>query len=206
MGLYARYVLPHVVNFACTREANMRQRGRVVPLAWGTVLEIGIGSGLNLPFYEPGRVQRIWGVDPSPEMWALARKRAERLSIDCKYIEAGAEEVPLADESVDSVVVTYSLCTIPEPLSALAEMRRVLRPGGSLVFCEHGLAPDERVRRWQHRLNPVWRCLGGGCNLNRDVPALLQAGGFRPRDMHTKYLPGWRPASFNYWGTCDRES
>jgi len=202
MGFYAMHVLPHVVHLACGTKPNRRQRQKIVPLAKGRVLEIGIGSGLNLEFYDSARVEHVWGLDPSPEMWAIAEASARKQPFKVEFIEAGAERIPLEDRSVDTVVITYTLCTIPEATAALADMRRVLKPGGELVFCEHGLAPDEGVRRWQHRVNPVWRRVGGGCNLNRDIPSLLKAGGFRIRDMDTMYIPGWKPASFNYWGTA----
>lgn len=202
MGFYAKHVLPHVVHLACGTKPNRRQRQKVVPLARGRVLEIGIGSGLNLEFYDSDHVKHVWGLDPSPEMWALAEAGARNLPFGIEFLEAGAEHIPLEDRSVDTVVVTYTLCTIPEAAAALTDMRRVLRPGGELIFCEHGLAPDDRVRRWQHRVNPIWRRVGGGCNLNRDIPSLLRAGGFRIRDMDTMYIPGWKPASFNYWGTA----
>ena len=202
MGFYAKHVLPHVVHLACGTKPNRRQRQKIVPLAKGRVLEIGIGSGLNLEFYDSARVEHVWGLDPSPEMWAIAEASARKQPFKVEFIEAGAERIPLEDRSVDTVVITYTLCTIPEATAALADMRRVLKPGGELVFCEHGLAPDESVRRWQHRVNPVWRRVGGGCNLNRDIPSLLKAGGFRIRAMDTMYIPGWKPASFNYWGTA----
>ena len=202
MGFYAKHVLPHVVHLACGTKPNRRQRQKIVPLARGRVLEIGIGSGLNLEFYDSARVEHVWGLDPSPEMWAIAEASARKQPFQVEFIEAGAERIPLEDRSVDTVVITYTLCTIPEATAALADMRRVLKPGGELVFCEHGLAPDEGVRRWQHCVNPVWRRVGGGCNLNRDIPSLLKAGGFRIRDMDTMYIPGWKPASFNYWGTA----
>lgn len=202
MGFYAKHVLPHVVHLACGTKPNRRQRQKIVPLARGRVLEIGIGSGLNLEFYDSARVEHVWGLDPSPEMWAIAEASARKQPFKVEFIEAGAERIPLEDRSVDTVVITYTLCTIPEATAALADMRRVLKPGGELVFCEHGLAPDESVRRWQHRVNPVWRRVGGGCNLNRDIPSLLKAGGFRIRAMDTMYIPGWKPASFNYWGTA----
>ena len=117
-------------------------------------------------------------------------------------MQGSAENIPLEDRSIDTVVVTYTLCTIPQAVAALSDMRRVLKPSGQLIFCEHGLAPDEGVRRWQNRVNPIWRRVGGGCNLNRDIPSLLKAGGFRIRAMETMYIPGWKPASFNYWGTA----
>jgi ubiquinone/menaquinone biosynthesis C-methylase UbiE len=178
----------------------MRQREKVIPRARGRVLEVGIGSGLNLPFYDPANVSKVWGLDPASEMTRMAEGVARSLPFDVEFIGLPGDEIPLEDGSVDTVVVTYTLCTIPDTAAALRQMGRVLRPGGELLFCEHGTAPDESVRRWQDRLNPLWKRLGGGCNLNRPIPALIEAGGFRIESLDTMYIPGWRPASFNYWG------
>jgi ubiquinone/menaquinone biosynthesis C-methylase UbiE len=200
VGLYSRFVLPRVVHLTCSAKPTSRQRQKIVPSARGRVLEVGIGSGLNLPFYEAERVERVFGLDPSPEMTRLAAEAADRAPFEVEFLTAGSEEIPLEADAVDTVVMTYTLCTIPHSLRALREMVRVLKPGGRLLFCEHGLAPDDKVRRWQNRINPIWRRIGGGCYLNRDIPALLVEGGFRVEGLETMYIPGWRPASFNYWG------
>lgn len=202
MGLYSRYILPRVIHFACGLKPNMRQREKVVPRARGRVLEVGIGSGLNLPFYDPAKVSKVWGLDPAPEMTRMAKRAADSLPFEVEFIGLPGDEIPLEDNSVDTVLVTYTLCTIPDTTPALRQMSRVLRPGGELIFCEHGAAPDADVRRWQDRLNPMWKRIGGGCNLNRSIPALIEAGGFRIKNLDTMYLPGWRPVSFNYWGTA----
>jgi ubiquinone/menaquinone biosynthesis C-methylase UbiE len=202
MGLYSRYILPRVIHFACGLKPNMRQREKVVPNARGRVLEVGIGSGLNLPFYDHAKVTKVWGLDPAPEMIRIAERAARSLPFEVEFIGLPGNEIPLEDNSVDTVVVTYTLCTIPDAIAALRQMSRVLRPDGELVFCEHGAAPDASVRRWQDRLNPIWNRVGGGCNLNRPIPGLIDAGGFRIRKLDTMYIPGWRPASFNYWGTA----
>ncbi len=200
MNIYDRFVLPRVVHFTCSRKPNMRQRAKIVPAASGKVLEIGFGSGLNLPFYDSAAVQHLWALEPSQQMWALAQQSVTRVSFPVELLKASAEDVPLPDRTVDTVVITYTLCTLPDVPRALAQVARVLRADGCLFFCEHGLAPDESVRNWQSRLNPLWRRFGGGCHLNRDIPALLQAGGFQAVEMSTMYIPGWKPASFNYWG------
>jgi len=200
MGLYRRYVLPKVVHLACSLKPNMRQREKVVPLARGRVLEIGIGSGLNLPYYDRDRVTRLWGLDPSPEMRAMAERAARAVPFDVELIGSPGEEIPLEDHSVDTVLMTYTLCTIPAPEPALRHMARVLKPGGRLIFCEHGAAPDRDVRRWQDRINPAWKLVAGGCHLNRAIPDLIEQGGFSVDGVETMYLPGWRPVSFNYWG------
>jgi SAM-dependent methyltransferase len=202
MGFYDTYLLPKIVHSVCGQNPAMKQREKVVPLAHGLVLEIGIGSGLNIPYYVPDKVDHLWGIDPSREMWAIAGKNARAHHLDAEFIEAGAESIPLDSQSADTVVMTYTMCTIPDVPSALQEIRRVLKPGGKLLFCEHGLAPDAGVRRWQNRLNPVWNTLGGGCNLNRPIADLLKASGLESNDMQTMYIPGWKPACFNYWGSA----
>ncbi len=202
MGIYSKYVLPRVIHFACSLEPNMRQREKVVPLATGEVLEIGLGSGLNLPYYDSTRVKKLWGLEPAEPMRRRAASAVRRLQFEFEFLELPGEEIPLQTDSVDTVLVTYTLCTISDTEAALRGMARVLRPGGKLIFCEHGAAPDASVRRWQDRMNPLWKRIGGGCNLNREIPDLIEAGGFEIDAMDTMYLPGWRPAAFNYWGTA----
>lgn len=202
MALYKRFVLPWVVHMACSSKPTARQRKKIVPSARGRVLEIGIGSGLNLPFYDAERVERVYGLDPSAEMTRMAARAGTQVPLDLELLNVGSEDIPLDSNSIDTVVTTYTLCTIPDPRPALREMARVLKPGGRLLFCEHGLAPDATVRRWQDRVDPIWHRIGGGCHLNRDIPALLVEGGFEIEHIETMYIPGWRPASFNYWGTA----
>ena len=202
MGLYGTYILPRLVNFACGLRPMMRQREKVVPRARGRVLEVGVGSGLNLGYYDAAKVTKLWGLDPSPEMTRIAERAARSVPFEVEFIGLPGDEIPLEDASVDTVVMTYTLCTIPDTAAALRQMGRVLKPGGELIFCEHGAAPDASVRRWQDRINPLWKRIGGGCNLNRPIPALIEAGGFRITSLDTMYIPGWRPGSFNYWGTA----
>ena len=202
MGLYGKYVLPRVVHLACSARPNMRQREKLVPLASGRVLEVGMGSGLNLPFYDARRVTKVWGLEPSPEMSKMASAAVEAAAFDVEFVSAGGEQIPLDSESFDTVLMTFTLCTIPDAERALREIARVLKRGGQLLFCEHGAAPDAGVRRWQNRINPLWRRLAGGCHLNRDIPGLIRRGGFEITRMDTMYIPGWRPASFNYWGAA----
>ena len=203
MNIYDNYLLPRLVNFTCGLKPMMKQREKVVPLAEGRVLEIGIGSGLNLPFYTSSKVTHLWGLDPSQETWALGRDKHNKFDFDVEFIEASAEDIPLERDSADTVLITYTICTMPDAIAALKEARRVLKSGGSLLFCEHGLAPDKSVQRWQHRLNPLWQRIGGGCNLNRPIPELIEQAGFSIRRMDTMYVPGWKPASFNYWGVAN---
>ena len=201
MGFYDRYILPHMINCACGTKPITRQREKVVPLARGTVLEIGIGTGLNLRHYDSGKVDKVIGLDPSEESWNIARKRNPELPFELEFVGLPGEEIPLDDNSVDTVMVTYSLCTIPEPILALEGMRRVLRPGGQLVFCEHGEAPDPGVKKWQDRINPIWKAIAGGCNLHRPIPRLLEDSGFVISSMESMYLPSTpRIAGFYYWG------
>ena len=202
MGLYSRYVLPKLIHYTCGLKPMARQRQKIVPRAHGRVLEVGIGSGLNLPFYDASKVERVWGLDPDPAMNRMAGKAADRVPFEVEIVGLPGHQIPLDDASVDTVVMTYTLCTIPESEPALEQIRRVLKPGGELLFCEHGEAPDESVRRWQGRINPLWKRLAGGCHLNRPIPTLLEEGGFQVRELDTMYLPGWRPASFNYWGSA----
>ena len=202
MGFYTKYIMPRATHFVCSARQIRRQREKVVPLAGGRVLEVGIGSGLNLPFYSAGKVQHLWGLDPSKEAWALARPALVQAEFDVEFIESTAEELPLDDNSADTVLVTYTLCSIAKILPALGEMRRVLKQGGQLIFCEHGTAPDEGVRRWQSRLNPIWKKVSGGCNLSLPIPSVLENAGFKIQELDTMYIPGWKLVSFNYWGTA----
>jgi ubiquinone/menaquinone biosynthesis C-methylase UbiE len=202
MGIYSKYILPRAVHYTCSSKPNMRQREKVVPLASGEVLEIGVGSGLNFSFYDPSRVTKLWGLEPSAEMRRMAADMVRSLPFKFEFVDLPGEEIPLDANSVDTVLVTYTLCTIPETQPALRGMARVLRPGGKLIFCEHGAAPGAEVRRWQDRLNPIWKRMAGGCHLNRAIPELIRSGGFEVDALDTMYLPGWRPATYNYWGTA----
>lgn len=204
MGIYERYVLPHIIDLACGVGPVARQRQKVVPLARGRVLEVGLGSGLNLAFYDAGKVEKLWGLEPSEGMNAKAARRVAKAPFEVELIGLPGEEIPLDDASMDTVVVTYTLCTIPDPVAALRQMRRVLRPGGELIFCEHGAAPDQAVRRWQDRINRAWGKISGGCNVNRAIPDLIAEGGFAIKDLETMYLPGPKSLTYNYWGTAGR--
>ena len=200
MSYYEDRILPHLINFACSTKPVRKQREKVVPLARGEVLEVGFGSGLNLPHYDAGKVRKIWGLEPSRGMRRKAEPALEASQLDVELIDLPGEEIPLAANSVDTVLVTYTLCTIPDAAAALEGMRRVLKPGGRLLYCEHGLAPDPGVRRWQSRLNPVWGQVAGGCNIDRDIPGLLRQAGFRLASDERMYVPGPRVFSYNYWG------
>ena len=202
MGLYEHYILPRVITLACSAKPTRKQREKVVPLAEGEVLEIGMGSGLNLPYYDTDKVQKVWGLEPSEGMRKLARKKLVGSKLEVEMIDLPGEEIPLDANSVDTVLLTYTLCTIHDTQRALRGMQRVLRPGGKLLFCEHGLAPDTGVQRWQARINPSYRKLAGGCNLNRDIPNLLESSGFRIVVDERMYIPGIKVLSYNYWGSA----
>lgn len=198
MGFYKRYLLPRATHYVCGHKSIADQRRKVVPRAKGQVLEIGIGSGLNLPFYDPRKVERVWGLEPHIEMWRQID--APDMGFEIEHLEAPAERIPLEDASADTIVVTYTLCSVTGLSDALRDMRRVLKPGGELLFCEHGAAPHEKVRRWQERLNPIWGKLSGGCRLNLQIPTLLEGGGFDIQSMDKGYIGGPRVSGFNYWG------
>ena len=200
MNFIEKFLAPRITNFICGNRVFSRQRQKVVPHARGRVLEIGVGTGLNLKYYDPAKVRHVWGLDTSIDMWKMAE--AKSVSIDVEFIQATAENVPLDDGSADTILVTYTLCSISNIIESLRDMRRVLKPGGELIFCEHGAAPDKIVRKWQDRLNPIWSKISGGCNLNRTIPALLEQGGFELRTLDSMYLPVWKPAAYNYWGTA----
>ena len=199
MNWYDRVVLLYLIDIACGLPMVQQQRRQLVPQAHGRVLEVGMGTGRNLPFYDRNRITRLVGVDPAMQMHRLAQKRSREAGIAVELMGLSAEQLPTADASFDTVVCTYTLCSIPDAVQALREMRRVLVPGGKLLFCEHGRAPDENVRRWQDRLQPLWGPLAGGCHLGRDIPSLLNDAGFAAT-MHAAYLAGPRPMTFHSWG------
>ncbi len=202
MSWYEEKVLPRLINVACSSKPAYKQREKVVPRASGDVLEIGFGSGLNLAHYDQDKVRRIWGLEPSEGMRRLAEKPIANSGLDVELIDLPGEEIPLEDNSVDTVLITFTLCTIPEVATALDGMRRVLKPGGQLLFSEHGKAPDANVVKWQDRMNPVWKKVSGGCNMNRDIPALLGAAGLEIQDDNRMYVPGLKSLSYMYWGAA----
>lgn len=198
-GFYSRYILPHAIDFAMRNRETTRLRASWIPRGSGEVLEVGIGSGLNLPFYS-GQVQRIYGVDPSLELQRMARKRAPG-HLDVEFLPQSAEEpLPLPDASIDTAVMTWTLCSIQDPEKALQQIKRVIKPGGQLLFLEHGRSVDPGVSEWQDRLTPFWKCISGGCHLNRKAEDLISASGFQVTELKTFYLPGPRPMTYVYQG------
>lgn len=198
--MYKRYILPRVIDWACSQPTGMLQREMVIPMARGQVLEVGIGSGKNLPFYDGSRVEHLTGIDPMNRLWDRNKTALSSLDFDVVYLKASAERIPHEDNSFHTVVSTSTLCSIKNIGEALKEMYRVLKPDGSLIFAEHGAAPDAALARRQNLLNPIWKQIGGGCNLNRDIPGLLREAGFNLDGMSEGYQEGWRPVSYHYWG------
>lgn len=205
MNPWERYVVPNLIACACSTRPIMKQRAKVVPQADGVVLELGCGSGTNFAMYDAGKVEKLYALEPAPGMMVKAKRTAGELGIgkSIDFLETGAEVIPLADKSVDTAVITFVLCTIPDWKSALAETRRVLKPGGKVLFSEHGLAPDEGVAKWQRRIEPIWKPLAGGCHLTRDTCAMLREGGFAPDNTETMYLPNTpKIAGYVSWGSA----
>jgi ubiquinone/menaquinone biosynthesis C-methylase UbiE len=203
VGVYAKYVLPRIIDIAMRNEETTRLRAAWVPHARGEVLEIGIGSGLNLPFYS-SNVHRVYGVDPSVELQRMARKRAMAGPIEVEFLSQSAEEqLPFANASIDTVVITWALCSIPNAPKALQQVKRVLKASGRLIFLEHGRAPDPGIAVWQDRITPLWKHIGGGCHLNRKIDDLIMAAVFRITELKTCYLTGPRPMTYTYQGVAD---
>jgi len=199
MSFYNDCILPHLINLSMRNRAFLPYRERVLSSALGRVLEIGIGSGLNLPFYG-SRVDEILGLEPAPRLIAMAQGPAGRSRAPVTLIAGSAEAIPIDDDSIDTVVTTWTLCSIPNAVGALQEMRRVLKPGGQLLYVEHGLSPEESVQKWQNRLTPVWKRIGGGCRLNRPIRVLIESAGFGIVRLETGYMKGPRPMTFLYEG------
>ncbi len=201
MSFYENRILPFLIDKACGTGPVQKQREKVVPQATGRVLEIGMGTGRNLPFYDREQIEFVWGLEPSEGMRRRAQPAIAAAPFEVKWLDLPGEQIPLEDDTVDTVVLTYTLCTIPDFAMALAGMRRVLKPGGQLLFCEHGEAPDAGVRKWQARLNPIWNRFAGGCHLNRPIPRCIEENGFAIDRIDSMYVPKTpRVVGFNYWG------
>ena len=207
MGFYDDKILPHAIDLACSSPPVMALREKVVPHAKGEILEIGMGSGVNLPLYQPEQVKLVWGLEPSLGMREKARPQVESAPFEIRWLDLPGEEIPLEDESVDTVLLTYTLCTIPDWHKALKQMQRVLRPDGRLLFCEHGKAPDSSVEKWQNRLTPVWKRLAGGCHLNRPIAEYIAEAGFNIESLDTVYARKTpKFAGYMYYGWASRGS
>ena len=200
MSWYRDRILPHVIEHAASTDPLMKQRGRVVPLASGRVLEVGFGTGLNMAYYDRAKVEKIFALDPFMDLPDLAAARVARSGLDVALVRASAGDIPFGDETFDTVLMTFTLCSLPDPRTALTEIRRVLKTGGRLIFSEHGLAPAPAVRKCQRVLTPCWQGISGGCHLDRDVPALLKDASFGLEGLQMGHIPTIRIVSWNYWG------
>ena len=201
---YEKYLLPKLLDTCCSTKPVNYQRKKIVPHASGTILEIGIGSGLNIPFYDKSKVEKIYGLDPSPELCEMAKQAADKNEINIDFLLNGAEEIKLKSNSIDTVLLTYTLCTIPNPFDALREIKRVMKSDARILFCEHGIAPDKKVLKWQNRINPIWGKLFGGCNINRDIPNIFLESGFKISNLEQMYLPSTpKIVGYNYWGNAE---
>jgi ubiquinone/menaquinone biosynthesis C-methylase UbiE len=201
LGFYQDRILPHVINMAMQNRRLVPYRERLISAAQGRVLEVGIGSGINMPFYG-SQTHELIGLEPAPRLIAMAQDASAKAALPVRLIEGTSEAIPLDNASVDTVVSTWTLCTIPDAVGALREMRRVLKPGGRLLFVEHGLAPERNIQNWQNRLTPAWKRLGGGCHLNRAIARLIEESGFRVERLSTGYLAGRNPLTFMYDGVA----
>ena len=201
MNLYNKYILPKFLNCACGSKPINYQRQKVVPLAKGKVLDIGIGSGLNIPLYNSDKIDQVIGIDPSHELIELAKELANDSKASIELVIGSAESIPYPDNFFDTVLVTYTMCTIPNVSIANKEIWRVLKDDGRLIFCEHGLAPDKKISKWQNRIDPFWGKIAGGCHLNRDIQKLITDAGFSFESLDKMYLPSTpKFAGYNYWG------
>ena len=200
---YENYVLPKLLDTCCSTKPIKYQREKIIPNASGKVLEIGIGSGLNIPFYNISKIDKIYGLDPSIQLCKKAIKKAKEINMNIDFLFEGAEEIKLKSNSIDTVLITYTLCSIPNPMDALKEIKRVMRSDGNILFCEHGIAPDIKVSKWQNRINPIWGKLFGGCNINRDIPSIISNSGFKVQNLEQMYLPSTpKIVGYNYWGSA----
>jgi ubiquinone/menaquinone biosynthesis C-methylase UbiE len=201
VGVYERWILPRLLDLSMRNRLLDHYRQRTIETAQGLVLEVGVGSGLNLRFYSR-TVDRVFGIDLSPELLRLAHERTADAVVPVSLLRASAEHLPFADAVFDTIVMTWTLCSIPNPIAALTEMRRVLKPGGRLLFVEHGLSPEISTARWQHRLTPCWKRISGGCHLDRKTDDLMRTAGFQIDAIETGYMKGPRPWTFMYRGSA----
>jgi ubiquinone/menaquinone biosynthesis C-methylase UbiE len=201
LSFYQDRILPHLINLAMRNRQLVPYRERVISAAQGRVLEIGIGAGANIPFYGSSS-REVIGLEPAPRLIAMAQRASTGSALPVTLIEGSSEAIPLDSASIDTVVSTWTLCSIPDAVGALREVRRVLKPGGRFLFSEHGLAPEQGVRRWQNWLDPAWTRLAGGCHLNRPINRLIEEAGFRIEQLETAYLGGRNPMTFMYEGAA----
>jgi ubiquinone/menaquinone biosynthesis C-methylase UbiE len=207
MSFYRNHVYPHLVSMLGNPKPVQNIRQYLVPQAQGKVLEIGVGPGVNFVHYNPAKVTKLYALEPNPGMIPRAEQQGRRTELDIEFLDLPGERIPLADASVDTVVSTFTLCTIPGVVEALRGIGRVVKPGGQFIFFEHGLAPDERVRRWQKRTEPLFKWAFEGCHVTRDIPSLIKAGGFKIEQMDAAYLaPFPKSGSYFFWGVARPEA
>jgi len=203
MAFYRNRIYPHLVSILGNPKPIEEVRQRIVPLAQGKVLEIGVGPGVNFVHYDPGKVNKVYALEPNPGMLRKAEEQRRRARLDIEFLDLPGERIPLADASVDTVVSTFTLCTIPGVLEAIQSVGRVLKPGGKFIFFEHGLSPDPPVQRWQKRAEPLFRWAFEGCHVTRDIPSLIGKGGFNIEQMEAGYLaPFPKSGSYCWWGVA----
>ena len=201
--MYDKYILPYLLNFTCGQKPFIKQREKIVPMAKGRVLEIGIGSGLNLPYLDASRIDSLVGIDPSEELIGIAEQRINDSMPKIEFIVSKAEQMSFNDNTFDTVLMTYTMCTVDNASRVLDEIKRVLKSDGQLLFCEHGVAPEEKVVVWQNRINRFWPHISGGCNINKDIPNLIKKAGLNILSMDEMYLPRTpKILGYNYWGTA----
>ena len=201
--MYDKYILPYVLNCTCGQKPFIKQRQKLVPMAKGKVLEVGIGSGLNMPYFDTSKIISVVGIDPSEELIQLAEKRIDDSMPDVDFVISKAEELQFNDNTFDTVLITYTMCTVDDVSASLMQIKRVLKSDGQLLFCEHGLAPDEKIVKWQNRINKFWPTISGGCNINKNIPHLIGEAGFTISNMEQMYLPKTpKILGYNYWGTA----
>lgn len=200
LPFYEKVILPRLINLACSGSTIQKQREKIILHAEGDVVEIGVGSGLNFSYYDWDKINSYTAIDPSMELWDLRKKENIPKIIEPVYYETGAEEIPVNDYSADSVVMTYCFCSVEDPVKTVNEIIRILRPNGKLIFSEHALSPDQKVRKWQNRINPFWKRISGGCNLNRNTLNYLEKGGFDIDATEGMQLPGWKSSNWHIWG------
>ena len=198
MSLYQKYILPKLLNLAMKAPALSKLRSELIPFAKGKVLEIGLGSGLNLPHYRD--ISELIALEPSEELLALVQENSGEPKFPTEMLKASAEDIPLDSNTFDTVVMTWTLCSVTDPISALSEIKRVIKPGGNVIFAEHGQSPDENIRKWQRRINPVWSRIAGGCQLNREIEILYESSGFKFKSIERGYIEGPKFATYNYRG------
>jgi ubiquinone/menaquinone biosynthesis C-methylase UbiE len=203
VNFYDRWILPPILDLVMRQSQLAKYRREVVAAASGRVLEVGVGSGLNFPLYGK-QVETVVGIDISPRLLAIARRRADAAGVRAEFLQGSVTALPLPDSKIDTVVMTWTLCSIINPRAALREMQRVLKPDGKLLFVEHGLSPEPGIERWQHRLTPIWCHLAGGCHLDRKMDDLIRSAGFNIVELRTEYASGPRPMTYMYLGRASR--